>query len=86
MTRTYYIRFPNGFGEEMWDKIKYTSTEDRPRFHKVEALNSWKAKHPGYGAMVCKVTSSPVKNGSSGWQPTNRQPPGGLPRPPPKKG
>lgn len=53
MTRTYYIRFITVHGE-MWDKIKYTSPEDRPRFHKGEALQSWKMNHPGYGAMICK--------------------------------
>lgn len=52
MTRTYYIRFHNCFGEEMWDKIKYTSPEDRPRFHKVEALQQWKQSHPGHGRMT----------------------------------
>ena len=54
MTRTYYIRFNDCFGNEQWDKIKYKSPEDRPQFHKVEALNSWKANHPGFGAMICK--------------------------------
>ena len=53
MTRTYYIRYSTIFGEKV-DKIQYTSPEDRPRFHKVEALNKWKATHVGYGAMICK--------------------------------
>lgn len=48
MTRTYYIKH-NTIDGVKFDKVTHRSTEDRPRWHKVEALTTWKQEHRGYG-------------------------------------
>lgn len=55
MTRTYYIRYRSPvppYGEWKYDKVKHTSPEDRPNWHKVEALNEWKKNNPGHSRMT----------------------------------
>lgn len=47
MQRTYYIAHDTIKGWA-FDKVVYRSREDRPRFHKVEALIEWKKTHKGY--------------------------------------
>lgn len=48
MTRTYYIEH-DVLGEKRFDKVVHKSIENRPRWHKVEALSIWKKSHKGYG-------------------------------------
>ena len=50
MTKTYYIKYEL-LGEIHFDKVTHKSIEERPRWHKVEALNKWKETHKGYGWM-----------------------------------
>lgn len=47
MQRTYYIKYKTLDGIK-YDKVVYKSKENRPRFHKVEALSEWKKQHKGY--------------------------------------
>ena len=53
MTRTYWIRY-NTMNGWKFDKVIHKSTEDRQRFHKVEALDRWKEEHKGYGLMTAR--------------------------------
>ena len=49
MQRTYWIRyFSWANGCYLFDKIVYRDADTRPRWHKVGALDSWKAEHKGY--------------------------------------
>ena len=50
MQRTYYIRYQSVTGIK-FDKITHRSVEDRPRWHKVEALEQWKSTHRGYAKL-----------------------------------
>lgn len=47
MQRTYWIRY-NTINGVKFDKITYKDVDDRPRFHKLGALDSWKRDHKGY--------------------------------------
>ena len=53
MTRTYYIEHKTVNGTK-FDKVTYTSVEDRASWHKVEALNEWKKEHKGYAKLTIK--------------------------------
>ena len=53
MQRTYYSRYDRINGEK-FDKITYRSPEDRPRWHKVEALEQWKRDHRGYAKLTIR--------------------------------
>lgn len=53
MTRTYWIRH-NTMNGMAFDKIVYRSVEERPNFHKVEALNEWMKAHKNHGFMTIK--------------------------------
>ena len=55
MRRTYWIKYKNVYGEQKFDKVVWTSPEDRPSWHKVEALSDWKESHKGYGHL--RITS-----------------------------
>ena len=49
MQRTYWIRHMTVQGCWQFDKIVYRDKDDRPRWHKVYALEKWKQEHKGYG-------------------------------------
>lgn len=51
MRRTYWIRYNTVTGLK-FDKVVCTDKDPRPRWHKVMALNEWKAEHQGYGWMT----------------------------------
>lgn len=51
MIRTYWIRYNTITGWK-FDKVIHRSIEDRPRFHKVEALMEWEKEHKGYGGSM----------------------------------
>ncbi len=51
MTRTYWIKH-NTIDGVKFDKVVYTSPEDRLSWHKVEALNKWKRLNIGYGRLT----------------------------------
>lgn len=58
MQRTYYIRYPYG-GETRYEKVVHRSPENRPNFHKIEALNRWKFFHAGYGYLNIRAVLTP---------------------------
>ena len=53
MQKTYWIMY-TAVGGVKFDKVTHRSPEDRPRWHKVEALCNWKAEHKGYGWMTIR--------------------------------
>ena len=57
MTRTYYIEHETMNGKK-FDKVTYTSSEDRTRWHKVEALNEWKKNNKGYAKLNISAVHS----------------------------
>ena len=48
MQRTYWIKH-NTVNGVKFDKVVYKDADSRPRWHKVGALEQWKASHKGYG-------------------------------------
>lgn len=55
MTRTYWIEHRDCFGRKHYDKLTHRSHEDRPRWHRVEALDLWKKNHPGHGKLTIEA-------------------------------
>ena len=53
MQRTYYVKYSALDGIK-YDKIVHRSPEDRPRWHKVEALDVWKSNHAGHSKLTIK--------------------------------
>ena len=47
MQKTYWIRHTTVNGVQ-FDKVTHRSNDTRPRWHKIEALENWKADHKGY--------------------------------------
>ena len=50
MRRTYWIKYSTVDGQK-FDKVVCTDKDTRPRWHKVAALEEWKATHKGYAWM-----------------------------------
>lgn len=66
MTRTYYIKH-NALGETKFDKVVHRSPEERPRFHKLEALIAWKEEHKGYGCLRINSVYTKQEMKTNGW-------------------